>query len=99
MASNDRLLDGSETSRRGLVPFRGGYLHLDEVMAQAIRLQDEATEAKANGQHEQAVELYLELLPLVQVLEEFDAFRLPQGLPTQQVQRAIELEEAHLTAS
>lgn len=94
MAGSDCMLDHVGASGRGLVPFRGGYIHLNDLMATAIRLQDEATEAKAKGDHARAVELYQELLPHVQLLEELDAFKLPQGLPTQQVQRAIEIEEA-----
>lgn len=93
MAGSDCMLGNAEASGRGLVPFRGGYIHLNDLMATAIRLQDEATDAKARGDHAKAVELYQELLPHVQLLEQFDAFKLPQGLPTQQVQRAIEIEE------
>lgn len=96
MANSDCMLGNAEASGRGLVPFRGGYIHLNDLLATAVRLQDEATKAKACGEHERAVELYQELLPHVQLLEEFDAFKLPQGLPTQQVQRAIEIEEGCL---
>lgn len=93
MANSDCMLDHVGASGRGLIPYRGGYILLDDLMAVAIRLQDGATEAKARGDHTKAVELYQELLPCVQLLEQFDAFKLPQGLPTQQVQRAIEIEE------
>lgn len=98
MADSDYMLGGAETVERGLIPFRGGYIQLEELMVMAIKLQDEATEAKARGDHAEAVGLYQALLPCVQLLEEFDAFKLPKGLPAQQVQRAIELEEecAHL---
>ncbi len=94
MAGSDYMLGSAEASGRGLISFRGSYVQLDDLMATAIKLQDEATEAKARGDHTKAVELYQELLPYVQLLEQLDAFKLPQGLPTQQVQRAIELEEA-----
>ena len=94
MAGSDYMLGSSEAAGRGLVLFRGEYVRLDDILATAIKLQDDATEAKARGDHAKAVELYQELLPHVQLLEEFDAFRMPQGLPTQQVQRAIELAEA-----
>ena len=96
MAGSDCMLGNAEASGRGLVPFRGGYVHLNDLLATAIKLQDEATEAKARGDHSKAVELYQELLPHVQLLEEFDAFKLPQGLPTQLLQRAIEIEEGCL---
>lgn len=94
MANSDRMLGNSEVPGRGLVLFRNSYVDLNALLASAIKLQDEATEAKARGDHMKAVELYQELLPHVEALEMFDAFKMPQGLPTQQVQRAIELEEA-----
>lgn len=94
MADSDYMLDGAEASRRGFILFRGGYVRLDDLLASAIQLQDAATAAKERGDHAKAVELYQELLPHVQLLEELDAFKLPKGLPEQQVLRAIEIEEA-----
>ncbi len=94
MSDSDCMLGGAEASRRGFIPFRGGYIRLDDLMATAIKLQDDAAAAKERGDHAKAVELYQELLPHVQLLEELDAFKLPKGLPEQQVQRAIEIEEA-----
>lgn len=96
MADSDCMLNHSGIAGRGFIPYRGGYILLNDLIAVALRFQDEAAEAKARGDHAKAVELYQELLPCVQLLEQFDAFKLPQGLPTQQVQRAIELEEANL---
>lgn len=95
MAGSDRMLDDVTAVGRGLIPFRGGFITLDDLMANAIRLQDEATEAKARGEHEKAVELYQELLPHVQLLDALDAFHQPEGLATQLVERAIELEQMH----
>lgn len=96
MADSDRVLDYAGALGRGLIPFRGGFISLDDLMATAIRLQDGATEAKSRGDHEEAVELYQELLPYVQLLDALDAFHQPEGLATQLVQRAIELENTRL---
>ena len=65
-------------------------------MANAIRLQDDATEAKARGDHDKAVALYQELLPHVQLLDALDAFHQPEGLATQLVERAIEIERERM---
>jgi len=92
MSSNDCLLDDAAAIGRGLIPFRDGYISLEDLMATAIKLQDEATEAKAHGEHDKAVELYIELLPHVQLLDALDAFHQPEGLATQLVERAIEIE-------
>lgn len=99
MAGSDRMLDDAGAAGRGLIPFRGGFITLDDLMATAIRLQDEATEAKARGEHDKAVALYQELLPHVQLLDALDAFHQPEGLATQLVQRAIELEQEHAPCS
>lgn len=92
MADNDRMLDDVGAAGRGLIPFRGGFITLDDLMASAIKLQDAATAAKASGDHGQAVVLYQELLPHVQLLDALDAFHQPEGLATQLVERAIEIE-------
>lgn len=68
-------------------------------MVNAIKLQDDATAAKARGEHDKAVELYIELLPHVQLLDALDAFHQPEGLATQLVERAIEIEREHAPGS
>lgn len=99
MAGDDRMLNDAEVAGRGLIPFRGSFITLDNLMATAIKLQDDATEAKARGEHEKAVELYIELLPHVQLLDALDAFHQPEGLATQLVERAIEIERYGLPAA
>lgn len=99
MADHDRMLDDAGAAGRGLIPFRGGFITLDDLMATAIKLQDSATEAKAHGEHDKAVELYQELLPHVQLLDALDAFHQPEGLATQLVERAIEIERYGLPAA
>lgn len=99
MVDHDRMLDDVGTAGRGLIPFRGSFITLDDLMATAIKLQDDATEAKARGDHERAVELYTELLPHVQLLDALDAFHQPEGLATQLVERAIEIERYGVPAA
>jgi hypothetical protein len=48
---------------------------------------------KLAGDHALAVAVYRELLHVVRQLDALGAFNWPQGLSTQLVQRAIELEE------
>jgi hypothetical protein len=48
---------------------------------------------KLAGDHKGAVATYRDLLGVVRELEQLGALSWPSGLPTQVVQRAIELEE------
>lgn len=92
MADSDRMYGDVGAVGGALIRFRDEYITLDDLMAGAIRLQDAATEAKANGDHATAVALYEELLPHVQLLDSLNAFHQPEGLAIQLVERAIELE-------
>lgn len=96
MASSDRMLSGSIDPRRGYAYFRNSYVPVTELLSTAMRLQAEAQAAKLAGDHNKAVELYRSLLDYVCVLDDLDACDLPSGMPTQLVQRAIELSESRL---
>ncbi len=92
MADSDCMHIDAGVAGGELILFRDEYVSIDELKVRATRLQEAATEAKADGNHDLAVALYEDLLSYVEILDAADVFHQPEGMAVQLVERAIELE-------
>lgn len=95
-AHNDTGVTG-----RGLFSLIGGCtgIAVAGLKERARELQEHGMQQKLNGDHHGAVLTYRALLQVVRALDDLHAFSLPQGLSSQLVERAIELEEDVLTSA
>lgn len=98
MPNSDRMLQAVDALSRGLVPYEGGYIGVDDLLGVAHRLQECAMRHKLTGNHQCAVALYRQLLPIVRQLDELQVLPGPVGLASQIAQRAVEIEEEQLLA-
>lgn len=78
----------------GLVRFRGSYVFVEDVVAKAKSLQDDALVARKEGRYEDAVALYRQLIPYLVKLDELDTHPFPKGLQVQIAERTIEQLES-----
>jgi precorrin-4 methylase len=93
MSITDCMLGHRATSGRRIFRFGASLEEISKLIEQAQHLQQEGMRLKLAGDHSGAVAIYRTLLEVVRQLEQVGALTWPAGLPTQLVQRAIELEE------
>lgn len=93
MYNPDCMLSRGAAADRGIVYVGADIAVISDLMENARSLQQEGMQLKLSGDHKAAVRKYRELLETIRALDELDVFNWPQGLSTQLVQRAIELEE------
>lgn len=95
MSITDRMLDNRAIAGRRILRFGTSLDEISDLIELARHLQDSGMRYKLAGDHAMAVATYRDLLQVVRRLEEVGALNWPTGLPTQLVQRAIEIEECH----
>jgi hypothetical protein len=93
MSITDCMLGNRTASGRRVLRFGASLEEISVLIEKAQRLQQSGMQLKLSGDHRGAVAVYRELLGVVRELEQLGALSWPYGLPTQVVQRAIELEE------
>jgi len=89
------MLGNRAATGRRILRFGASLEEISDLVEQAQRLQHAGMQYKLAGDHPMAVVTYRELLQVVRRLEEVGALSSPLGLPTQLVQRAIEIEESN----
>lgn len=93
MSITDCMLGNRAATGRRILRFGASLEEISGLIEEAQRLQHSGMSYKLAGDHPMAVTTYRELLRVVRRLEEVGALNSPLGLPTQLVQRAIEIEE------
>lgn len=93
MRNNSSMHSHRLIPERDIVSLGADLTILSSLTEWAKFLQEVGMQCKLAGDHKEAVRIYTQLLAVVRVMDNVRTFSWPQGLSTQLVQRAIELEE------